>query len=180
MAKRNKISDADAVLRDSAPGVRRFIDRWLRIREDAEDIWQEVCYRFLTHTGEIENATAWLIRVARNLLINSSGRQREFTFADDDISRSDELLDIAFCDDSAPADVLMLRAMVWDELEIALAELPPEQSEAFRLTEIEGKSVKEVALMTGVNAATITSRKYYAVRYLRDRLADIYEDLIVD
>lgn len=177
MAVKAKRSDTEKILRDSAPGVRRFISSLTKIREDAEDIWQEVCYSFIRHADEVENVTAWLMRVARNAVINSATRRHEYPDSDDDLAGSYELDEIMFAPDTAPPDVLMLRSMVWDELDAALAELPPEQSEAFRLTALEGLSVKEVAVMTGVPAATVTSRKYYAVKYLRERLAELYADL---
>lgn len=178
MARRAKASEAEEILRDSGPGVKRFIRSLTKIREDAEDIWQEVCYSFLRHTDEIENVTAWLMRVARNAVINNSVRRHEYPDADDDLSVSRELEEIMFAPDTAPPDIIMLRSLVWDELDDALTELPPEQSEAFRLTVIEGMSVKEIAEQTAVPAATVTSRKYYAVRHLRERLADLYMELL--
>ena len=68
--------------------------------------------------------------------------------------------------------------MVWDELEKALDELPAEQRDIFWLTEIEGLSFRELAEDTGIPIATLLSRKHYAVKHLRNRLADIYEAIL--
>ncbi|MDR3296695.1 MAG: RNA polymerase subunit sigma-24, partial [Prevotellaceae bacterium] len=72
-----------------------------------------------------------------------------------------------------------LRSLVWTELEVALAELPPEQREAFELTELDDLPVKEVAAATGVPVNTLLSRKHYAVLHLRKRMRQLYEDILL-
>jgi RNA polymerase sigma factor (sigma-70 family) len=67
---------------------------------------------------------------------------------------------------------------VWVELENALAELPLEQREIFELTELDGLPVKEISETTGVAVNTLLSRKHYAVKHLRKRLAELYNDLV--
>lgn len=120
----------------------------------------------------IENASAWLYRTARNLLINRSKRHREL-LPDEGLEVMTRLLT---SDDDSP-DTEMLRSMVWEELEAALAELPDEQCAAFVRTELDGLSAKETAMEQGVSVSTLLSRKHYAVRHLRIRLADIYKEL---
>jgi len=63
-----------------------------------------------------------------------------------------------------------------DELEVAVAELPPEQREVFVAHELDGQSFKEIAAATGTNVNTLLSRKRYAVLHLRKRLRRIYDD----
>ena len=75
-------------------------------------------------------------------------------------------------------EVEYMRSLVWQELETALAELPPEQREAFELLEMEGLSAKEVASTTGISVNTLLSRKHYAVIHLRKRLKGLYNDLL--
>lgn len=73
-----------------------------------------------------------------------------------------------------------MRSLIWDELELALSELPPEQKEAFELMEIDGLSAKEVAEATGVSVNTLLSRKHYATKHLRIRLKELYNELLSD
>ncbi len=68
--------------------------------------------------------------------------------------------------------------MLLEELDAALAELPPEQREAFVEHEIEGRSFNEIAARTGVGINTLLSRKRYAVLYLRGRLREIHDEFI--
>ena len=71
-----------------------------------------------------------------------------------------------------------IRSLMWEELELALTELPIEQREIFELTELEGVPVKEISAVTGISINTLLSRKHYAVKFLRKRLKTTYEELI--
>jgi RNA polymerase sigma factor (sigma-70 family) len=77
--------------------------------------------------------------------------------------------------DAGP-DALYARNVLLAALELAVAELPPEQREVFVAHEIEGLSFKEIAARTGVGMNTLLSRKRYAVLHLRERLQGIYDD----
>ena len=72
------------------------------------------------------------------------------------------------------------RAVVHDELELALDELPHDQPmsqrEVFIAHELEGRSFKELSAESGVNVNTLLSRKRYAVLHLRRRLQSIYDE----
>jgi len=68
--------------------------------------------------------------------------------------------------------------LLLEELEDAIEELPDEQREAFVAHEFEGRSFKELAAESGVSVNTLLSRKRYAVLYLRERLREIYDELM--
>ncbi len=70
------------------------------------------------------------------------------------------------------------RELIWEQLAIALDELPVEQREVFVMHELEGRSFKDISQATGVSLNTLLSRKRYAVLYLRQRLRDAYNDLL--
>lgn len=171
------------------PQLLSFIRQKVKRREDAEDILQDVFYQLVktanTAMNPIENVSAWLYKVARNTMINAGIKKKEEElpyYVDDE---SDELVlkdlsEILFNQGEGVATPEMeyLRSLVWDELEKALAELPPEQREVFELTELDGIPVKEISETTGVAVSTLLSRKHYAVVFLRKRLAGLYEELI--
>jgi DNA-directed RNA polymerase specialized sigma24 family protein len=48
----------------------------------------------------------------------------------------------------------------------------------FVLHELEGRSMKEIAMLTGSNVKTAISRKRYAVLYLQEKLKGLYKELI--
>jgi DNA-directed RNA polymerase specialized sigma24 family protein len=57
-----------------------------------------------------------------------------------------------------------------------LDDLPDKQREVFVMHELEGKSFKEIAELTGEPVNTLLSRKRYAVLFLRERLYELYEE----
>jgi transposase len=78
--------------------------------------------------------------------------------------------------DNTPESTL-LREAIWDEITLALDELPAEQREIFILNEMEERSFREIAEETGVSINTLLSRKRYAILALRKRLQRFYDDL---
>jgi len=72
-----------------------------------------------------------------------------------------------------------MRGILLAEIEAALAELPPEQREVFMAQELEGVSFRELAQRSGVSINTLLSRKRYAVRFLRERLQQAWDDWLM-
>ena len=59
-----------------------FIKQRVASAEDAEDILQDVFYQFAGNTQQIEQASAWLYKVARNK-ITDNYRKQKLPLADD-------------------------------------------------------------------------------------------------
>ena len=159
-----------------------FIKQRVSGNEDAEDILQDVFYQFAGSAEPIEQAGSWLFTVARNKIIDSY-RKQKLPLADDvfGISATDEeslewkemLLATA-----ANPETEYLRNLFWEELRLALDELPGEQREVFVQNEIEGVAFKDIAAQTGLSVATLISRKRYAVLHLRERLRRLRDELL--
>ncbi|MEZ4904897.1 MAG: sigma factor-like helix-turn-helix DNA-binding protein [Spirosomataceae bacterium] len=60
----------------------------------------------------------------------------------------------------------------------ALDELPENQRQVFVWNELEDETFQQIADRTGENIKTLISRKRYAVMHLRQRLNNLYQDLI--
>ncbi|MFL5763134.1 MAG: RNA polymerase sigma factor [Bacteroidia bacterium] len=151
--------------------------------EDAEDILQDVFYE-LVQSETIESTAAWLYRVARNKITDWYRKMRPERLDDMSYNNSEEeepllLSDIIPAAETA-ADKKLLLKVISDVLADTLDELPENQREVFVLHEIDGKSLKEIAEMTGTNIKTVISRKRYAVLYLQEQLKGLYEELLVD
>jgi RNA polymerase sigma factor (sigma-70 family) len=160
----------------------RFIRRRVKDQTDAEDILQEVFYE-LTEAYRlmkpIEEAGAWLYRVARNRIIDRFRKKQPEPFGAAVPDGEDEGLrweDLLPSPDAGP-EAAYARAVLLDELAAALEELPEEQREVLVAHEMEGRSFKQIAGETGVGVNTLLSRKRYAVLHLRRRLKAIYEEL---
>src|SRR5665213_2173260 len=147
-----------------------FIKQRVSGDEDAEDILQDVFYQFAGSTEPIEQAGSWLFTVARNR-ITDKYRKKKLPLAEDvfESFQSDEesfdWKEIFVPSDSNP-ETEYLRSLFWEELQIALNELPVAQKEIFIQNEIEGIPFKDIEARTGVSVATLISRKRYAVLHL--------------
>ena len=171
----------DDIARES-PRLRNFIRRRVADEADVEDILQEVfselfeAYRLLK---PIEQVGAWLFRVAKNRITDRYRRRGTEARADlgqEHEGEDDDLLDLLPSADAGPEAAYLREAML-EELDEALEELPEEQQSVFIAHELEGRSFKELATETGVSMNTLLARKHYAVRHLRRRLQDIYDDI---
>ena len=164
--------------------LRNFIRRRVPDPRDAEDILQDVFYELVEANRllmPIEHVTGWLFRVARNRIIDLFRRKRPENFSDVAVAHEDDEGELLRLEDLLPSvdaspEALYARSVLLDELELAVEELPEEQREVFIAHELEGRSFKQMGAETGVNVNTLLSRKRYAVRHLRQRLQDIYDE----
>ena len=173
-------SAADAVFRSERKRLFDFIRRRVRTEADAEDILGDVFYQLVASysvTEPIEKMTSWLLTVARNKIIDWYRKRKPESFRQqaDDSALPLNLEDILY-DPGQNPDVLYARSLVWTELTDALEDLPDEQRDVFVMHELEGKSFKEIAELTGEPVNTLLSRKRYAVLYLREALQELYDD----
>jgi RNA polymerase sigma factor (sigma-70 family) len=163
--------------------LQRFIRRRVADLDEADDILQDVFYELVRADRlmePIEQVSAWLARVARNRIIDRFRRRKpQRSTADVAVVGEDgEMLlleDLLPSPDAGP-DAAYAHAILIDELEAAMEELPVEQREVFVAHEVEGRSFKELADETGLSVNTLLARKHYAVRRLRKRLQAIYDE----
>ena len=172
------------MVEEQRPRLRNFIRRRVADPGEVEDISQDVFFEFLESyrlMKPIEQAGAWLFRVARNRIIDRFRKKRPDLLQDlGGASEDGEMLSIEEMLPSPDAgpEAAYARSVLVEELEAALEELPVEQREVFIAHEIEGRSFKELAAQTGVGINTLLSRKRYAVLHLRGRLQSVYEEFM--
>ncbi len=163
-----------------------FIRKRVPTQEDAEDVLQDVFYELVNTyrlMKPVEQMASWLFTVARNKITDRYRKKKPDSLEDHFAVRAGEdgdRLDIA---DFIPgnmhsADTEMMRKAISNELMAALEDLPKEQRDVFIMHEIEDKSFQEIADITGANVNTLLSRKRYAVLFLRERLQNLYHDLL--
>jgi RNA polymerase sigma factor (sigma-70 family) len=171
------------VVRRERSRLGNFIRRRVPDPRDAEDVLQDVFYELVEANRllmPIDHVTGWLFRVARNRITDLFRKKKPQRFGDIAVADEDDerlqLEDLLPSPDAGP-EALYARNVLLEELELAIDELPKEQREVFVAHELEGRSFKEMAAETGVSVNTLLSRKRYAVRHLRERLQDIYDEL---
>jgi RNA polymerase sigma factor (sigma-70 family) len=130
----------------------------------------------------IEKMAAWLYRVARNKITDKYRKKKPDLLEDKVIHYSDGdeplfLQDLLKSNAQAP-DKDFDFALIQEALEQALDELPAEQRDVFIKHELEDLSFKEIAEQTGEQVNTLLSRKRYAVLHLREKLRELYEELL--
>lgn len=157
-----------------------FIRKRVDDQGDAEDILQDVFYE-LTEAYRlmkpVEQAGAWLYRVARNRIIDRFRKRKPDAFGEVSAGEGESLRfeDLLPSPDAGP-DATYARTVLLEELDAALEELPVEQRDVFIAHEIHGRSFNQLADETGLSINTLLSRKRYAILHLRRRLQAIYEE----
>ena len=169
--------------------IRRRVDNEADAQDILQDIWQQLT--ITVDTEPIEQLSGWLFKVARNKIIDRSRKKKPESLeslleifaggtggAGDGYSEADPDFTGILLDDSEHPETAYLRNLFWKTLYEALDELPKEQRDVFVWNELEDLSFKEIAARTGENVNTLISRKRYAVLHLRQRLLELYQEII--
>ena len=130
----------------------------VRDRDVANDLFQETLYRAIQamhrRRGSYESQgrwLAWTMRIARNAALDWLRAKKKFTDVDK-FSNDEE--GPSFWDrlpDEAPeADSLLNRADLWEEVEAAIDQLPPEQREVVLMRHQSELTFREIAELTGL------------------------------
>ncbi|WP_326990333.1 RNA polymerase sigma factor [Chitinophaga sp. 212800010-3] len=175
-----------ATVKQERKRLLHFIRQRVSNTSDAEDILQDVFYQFTEYLklgSQIDSITGWLFAVTRNKITDWFRKKKESPFADH--TREIEGEEVLFLpellsDKNLEADTPLVKKIMYEAIMEAIDELPPDQRQVFLQHEVEGKSFKEISEETGVGVNTLLSRKRYAVLYLRDRLTELYQELLND
>ena len=181
--------------REIAATVRRergrlmaFIRRRVLDAAEAEDVLQEALYELVAAyrlMQPVEQAGAWLMRVARNRIIDRFRKKKPELLADqgfegyEDEEFGGSIEDLLPSPEDGP-DALVIRELMLERIEAVLNELPREQRDVFIAQELEGASFKELAERWNVTVSALLSRKRYAVLFLRKRLKEDFDEWLED
>jgi len=139
-------------------------------QDDAEDLVQEAFHRALGGLARFDERLPfrpWLFTIIRNLGRNVAERDARWST----LAVPETLAD----DEPDPAEFAH-RALVRDRIDRGLDALPPMQRACFRLCDIEGFDVSEVAEMLGVAGATVRTHRHRARATLRRALHGLEEE----
>ncbi len=171
-------------IKEYGKGLLGFIRRRVNNDADAEDILQDVWYQLsaVVNAEPIEQTGAWLYKVATNKIIDKNRKKTEELFdlnlsdnGDDDEDGPD-FRAILLTEGTTP-ETEYIRNLFWEQLFLALDELPDEQKQVFIWHELDDIPFSEIVQKTGENMQTLVSRKRYAVLHLRKRLKQLYEEI---
>ena len=182
MSKKEKENIISHTVNKYGEKLMAFIKPKVRNSEDAEDILQEVWFQFsnLSNISDIVNISSWLFSVTRNKITDNYRKKRtenleDFTYEDDNGLL--EIRDILLMDNEKNPELKLFQDDIWKELLNALDELPENQRLVYVENEFNDKTLQQIADEEGQNIKTIISRKTYAVKHLRIKLKELYQDL---
>jgi RNA polymerase sigma-70 factor (ECF subfamily) len=143
----------EAYLENEA-ALKRFLRRFVKSREAADDLAQEAFLRaFAAESGqEIVSPKAFLFKVARNLALNEIAKQSSMTTEPlGDFEGQDVLQD---SNQVAVDDAVDGRERI-RVLARAIAALPPQCAKVFILRKMQGLSQKEIAARLNISVRTV-------------------------
>lgn len=148
--------------------VYRLAYRLTGNRADAEDLTQEVFVRVFRSLDTYTPGTfaGWLHRITTNLFLDQARRRQRIRFDALSEERAVRLPSASPAPDAAYAD-----RTFDDDVEAALAALPPDFRVAVVLCDVEGLSYEEIADILDAKLGTVRSRIHRGRSMLRERLA---------
>lgn len=164
--------DFESLAREYADAVFTYARYALRHTEDAEDVTQEVLVRLWRHRDAVEpdRLRAWVMQVARNLVIDVSRRQRARSGVFAVTAPGDARVESVPSAGTADADVE--RRELRGVLEHAVAALDEPYRSIVILREVQGMTYEEVAQALNMPLGTIKVYLHRARRRLRDTVGD--------
>jgi RNA polymerase sigma-70 factor (ECF subfamily) len=165
-----------------APGIYRLARRLMRDEAEAEDVVQETFLSAFKAIGGFEGRSGlrtWLYRIAYNAALMRLRRVQPETVSveaggvngDDGLPVPRQLFDWC-CLPEADFDTQEAR----DQLEDAIAALPPTLRVVFVMRELEGLSTEATAEALDLSPAAVKTRLHRARLWLRERLSAYFAE----
>ncbi len=151
----------------------RYFSARLRSREAAEDLIQDLFVRIraLEAVADIDNPSAYLFRLANNLMFDrlrsaqrSGARDEAWRQSQNTEFGGQDVVDAASPEQAAAASERLRRTLA------AIESLPPRTRRAFELHRLEGLSQDQTAQALGVSRKTVEKQVSAALKHLLSRL----------
>ena len=142
------------LLTEHGPMVFRMVQRIVTHREDAEEVYQDVFVKALRgiegYNPHQASLATWLNRIAYHESLNfGRGKKPNIVYMDD----RDTGIDTLEAPDDAPHDEQTI-----EQLEQALAMLPPHEQAIVSMFYYDNQSLADIAFVTGSNPSTVGSQ----------------------
>ena len=157
--------------------------RYLKNKEDAEEITQDVLYKVYRNVGAFRGDAAlssWIYRITFNAAMSRLRTAQYQRTQDEDRQAMDEGISPAerdVADWSGMADEGVLRSQLRRRLFRAILALPAIYRAPVMLRDIQGLSTEEASAMLRVKDQTLKSRLHRGRLMLRKQLADFADGL---
>jgi len=144
----------------------RWLLRLVRDEALAEDLLSDVFLDVWRQAAKFEarsSVSTWLLAIARYKTLSARRRRID--------AELDEEVPVIIADPADNPELVLQKKNQTELVRHSLARLSPEHGEVIDLVYYHGKSVREVAEIVGVAAATVKTRMFYA----RKKLAELFE-----
>jgi RNA polymerase sigma factor (sigma-70 family) len=159
----------------------RFLSRVKRATRnilDAEDIVHEAFVKALSNLNvieKVENLSAWLFTVIRNLIIDMWRSRRSRALAGEKDIAEETIAEIIAATGLDPADEL-IRNELADAITEAITALPEKQRAVIEAQILDNLTFRELSEKNGESINTLMTRKKLAVKKLATALHDWIEE----
>lgn len=137
-------------------------------RAEAEDIVQDVLIKVWNRRddlAEVDSIEAYSLTVCRNLSLDRLQRKENDNVNLDDAPPTEA--------DDAPPDLQMIRNERIDNIKRLIERLPIPQRAAMQLRDMEGKTYKEISVITGQTEEQVKVNIFRARQYIRKQIEKI-------
>jgi RNA polymerase sigma-70 factor (ECF subfamily) len=171
------VADFDSLFREYHRRAYNFAYRLTGNRDDAEDLTQEAllrAYRARERYDPARPFDRWLFRIMSNLFIDRLRARSNVSILSLDVpppTSDGEIAPTDIADENSDPSRIVLREVMDERLQNALASLPPQFRETVLLTEVEGMSYDEAANQLGCAVGTVRSRIHRARGLMRESLS---------
>jgi len=166
---RGSPSSFEPLIRKYQPRIFATVRRYARRESEIEDIAQEVFLKTFQKLHTFRGQAPfehWLMRLTLRTcydFLRAHRRRPEINFSDYAMPDTDWLQHLAGQDDSFPADASMAREVV----QLVFEKLSPRSRLVLTLLELEDRSVKEVASLTGWSVSLVKVQAFRARAEMR-------------
>ena len=161
-------ADTDDAFRAMRARLHAFIARRVESPQTAEDLTQEVLLRLLrSSSNHLADPTAWLYRVARNVIIDHYRNRHRTTPLDTDTAPAADAVTDPFADDPDSARRELARC-----LRPMIEQLPEPYRSAVTAVDLDGATHASEAARIGLSVPGVKSRVQRGRRQLRQLLTD--------
>jgi len=152
--RQRKPAACQRLLTEYGPAVFRMVQRIVTCREDTEEVYQDVFVKALRGIGGYNprqaSLSTWLNRIAYHEAVNFvRGKKPTLLYIEDHVLGVNALE----ASDDAPQDEQTI-----EQLEQALAMLPPHEQAIVSMFYYDNMSLTDIAYVTGSNPSTVGSQ----------------------
>ncbi len=164
----------DVLLRRHQSKIFSYILKIVKNKDVADDIFQETFVKIIMTLKQgryVENGkfSAWLTRIAHNLIIDYFRQEKAENCVSTDDEDSDLLNRRDLCEENI--EDAMVDMQIKDDVCRIIEALPESQKEVLKMRYYSDMSFKEIADATGVSINTALGRMRYAILNMR-RIAE--------